>query len=115
MKSWVKIILLNLVFSLVFLLGFLIEPKDPMQIISHMEFAFFTVPIPFSAFYGFYSYKLTKSILWPNLIFCPLMMCFSLWLDCNSDIGVTLMLGVFFCFVSCISSAITSSLNEKRL
>ncbi len=114
MKQWIKIIALNLVFFLAFLFGFLNENKDPMQIISHMELAFLIVPIPFSVFYGFYSTKLTKSILWPNLVFALLMLSFSAWVNYYTNIGADIAIGVLCCLISFLSSAITDSLGKQN-
>ncbi len=114
MKQWIKIIALNLVFFLAFLFGFLNENKDPMQFISTMELAFLIIPIPFSVFYGFYSFKQTKSMLWPNLVFALLMLSFSAWVNCYTNIGVEIIIGVLCCLSSYISSVITNSLGKQN-
>lgn len=106
-REWKIILIINIVFFLGFLLGFVFEKEDPEQFISFIELAFLIFPIPFSVFYGIMTYKLLNQVIKPNLIYTILMVVFTIWLgDYNGD-GFNVCLGLFFCFISWISALIT--------
>lgn len=107
MKSWIKIMTLNAVFFLAFLLGFLYEGNDPMQFISTTELAFLIIPIPFAIFCGFYSFKQTQNVFVPEMIFSLAMISFSLWVDYKTNLGVGIEIGVLCCLATFTSAIIT--------
>lgn len=111
-KNWKIILIINIVFFLGFFLGFIFENEDPTQFISFIELAFLIFPIPFSAFYGIMTYKLLNQVIKPNLIYTILMIVFTIWLgDYNGD-GFNILLGLFFCLISLISSLVTLLLTK---
>lgn len=111
-KKWKIISTINLVFFLGFFLGFIFENEDPAQFISFIELAFLIIPIPFSIFYGVFTYKLFNQVTKPNLLYTILMVIFTTWLTYYNGDGFNILLGLFFCFISLISSLVTLLLTK---
>lgn len=111
-KEWKIVAIINIVFFLSFFLGFIFENEDPTQFISFIELAFLIIPIPFSLFYGVFTYKLFNQVIKPNLFYTILMVIFTTWLTYYNGDGFNILLGLFFCLISLISSLVTLLLTK---
>ena len=67
-KGYIKITIANIIFFGAFIVGFLWENTLPGLQVDGVLLLFLIVSIPYSIWYGFFSYRATEQIILPNLL-----------------------------------------------